>query len=768
MKRKTKVIGAVSLTFAMVASLFFGDLAITSNAEEAKGYSYIQDYTLGWNGSIAVYRGGTATQDVATSKIPVYTGKDDNCFGPQTEQAWDAEELLLSQPVQFTTSDGEVHPVESMLSNWNFIADPTAIDNSDVDGKLYVYGTTEGFTYTGNTLTENKYDNQSLTIMSTTDMVNWTDEGRLDSQNLTNEPSYSDDMVKVNWGKKAWAPSGLKHDGDGDGDEEYYIFYTDGGGSVVYLMGDSPVGPWKDVNNGKNMFTQGSPNCAGVVWCFDPAVLRDDKGNAYCYFGGGLPKDPSDPTGKKEIAKDGKTGRVCKLDFVEGTGQVVMDGEPQELDTYYFFEDSEINQFNGKYYYSYCTNWGMGSNEWVGGGVIATYVSSDPMDNICFQPDGDNGEQYTDTKGTEDESDDVYHHFVGEILDNPSALYGQTYNNHHHMQEYKDRYYIFYHSTVLDNSLHRASNQYRCLHVDEIQVDAATDEISITPTYEGASQIEAFDPYKAFDGSQKIINATTSSYSAGVSSTRDDDMVYDTKTGSPMVLDNINTGDWTKIQGVDFGAGATKLTAQVKSSTDEAEIEVFLDDPTKPANKVADMSITNTDGWYSDFTVEFDTPVEDQHDVYFVFRGDGYQVASWTFEAKEIPPTPTPVTPTTAPVVTAAPTVAPVQTVAPTVAPAPVAKPAKAAISSVKSTKKKTATVKFKKVADAKGYQLEYSTSKKFKGAKKVTLKASSKKVVIKKLKSKKKYYVRMRAYNLDGSKKVWGAWSKAKSVKVK
>ena len=35
-----------------------------------------------------------------------------------------------------------------------------------------------------------------------------------------------------------------------------------------------------------------------------------------------------------------------------------MDGEPQVLDTYYFFEDSEINQFNGKYYYSYCTNWG--------------------------------------------------------------------------------------------------------------------------------------------------------------------------------------------------------------------------------------------------------------------------------------------------------------------------------------------------------------------------------------------------------------------------
>ena len=38
----------------------------------------------------------------------------------------------------------------------------------------------------------------------------------------------------------------------------------------------------------------------------------------------------------------------------------------------------------------------------------------------------------------------------------------------------------------------------------------------------------------------------------------------------------------------------------------------------------------------------------------------------------------------------------------------------------------------------------------------------------IKKLKSKKKYYVRMRTYKVVNGKKVYSAWSKAKSVKVK
>lgn len=83
---------------------------------------------------------------------------------------------------------------------------------------------------------------------------------------------------------------------------------------------------------------------------------------------------------------------------------------------------------------------------------------------------------------------------------------------------------------------------------------------------------------------------------------------------------------------------------------------------------------------------------------------------------------------------------------------------------------KKSIKVTWKKVKGIKGYQIQYSTNKKFKkGNKTITVKsAKSTSATIKKLKSKKKYYVRMRTYKIVNGKKVYSAWSKAKSVKVK
>lgn len=80
----------------------------------------------------------------------------------------------------------------------------------------------------------------------------------------------------------------------------------------------------------------------------------------------------------------------------------------------------------------------------------------------------------------------------------------------------------------------------------------------------------------------------------------------------------------------------------------------------------------------------------------------------------------------------------------------------------------KSATVKIKKFdKNVKGYQIQYSTSKKFKGAKKVYTKKATKE--IKKLKSGKTYYFRVRKYCLDDiAEKVFGNFSKVKTVKVK
>ena len=90
--------------------------------------------------------------------------------------------------------------------------------------------------------------------------------------------------------------------------------------------------------------------------------------------------------------------------------------------------------------------------------------------------------------------------------------------------------------------------------------------------------------------------------------------------------------------------------------------------------------------------------------------------------------------------------------------------PKKTSISSLKAGKK-SLTVKFKKQTSGSGYEIQYSTSKSFKGAK--TVKISKNKTVsktIKKLKSKKTYYVRVRV--VKGSYK--SNWSSVKKVKVK
>ena len=90
----------------------------------------------------------------------------------------------------------------------------------------------------------------------------------------------------------------------------------------------------------------------------------------------------------------------------------------------------------------------------------------------------------------------------------------------------------------------------------------------------------------------------------------------------------------------------------------------------------------------------------------------------------------------------------------------------KTGIISVKSLKKKTAKIKIKKVAGAKGYQIKYSDSKKYRGY--ITKNVTKRTVTIKKLDRKTKFYFKVRAYTKVGTKKVYGAWSKTKSVKVK
>ena len=78
--------------------------------------------------------------------------------------------------------------------------------------------------------------------------------------------------------------------------------------------------------------------------------------------------------------------------------------------------------------------------------------------------------------------------------------------------------------------------------------------------------------------------------------------------------------------------------------------------------------------------------------------------------------------------------------------------------------KKRQAKVSWKKVSGAQGYQICYSTSKKFKNKKQLLTKNN--KVTLKKMKSGKTYFVKVRVYTLDEKKKVYGKWSKVMKLR--
>lgn len=96
-------------------------------------------------------------------------------------------------------------------------------------------------------------------------------------------------------------------------------------------------------------------------------------------------------------------------------------------------------------------------------------------------------------------------------------------------------------------------------------------------------------------------------------------------------------------------------------------------------------------------------------------------------------------------------------------------KPKKTSIKKLSKGKKKF-TVTWAKVSGVEGYQIQYSSDKKLKkNNKSVTVtKQKTTKATVKKLKSKKKYYVRVRTYKTVNGKKIYSSWSKVKSVKTK
>ena len=460
-----------------------------------------------------------------------------------------------------------------------FGADPFGMVDGD---RLYVYMTDDHIynSQTGRPVPESDYsDCKNVSIISTDDLVNWTDHG---AQPVAGKGGGTG---PAKWANNMWAPCAA-HKTIG-GKEKYFLYFADNASGIGVLTADSPYGPWKQPSGMNQLISKSTANCGDVTWLFDPAVLIDDDGKAYLYFGGGV------PNGKEA---DPGTARCVQL----GSNMTSIVGTPKTINPPYLFEDAGINKVGGKYLYSYCSNWT--SNNVPGVANIAYMESDEPLGPFTY---------------------------VGRCFDNPggASWSGGGGNNHHAIVEYKGKYYILYHTRTLKNAM-KADNsdissgmEVRSSCISEIKVDTVRARItnlsSSSITQEGVKQLKNFDPYRNVPGTTMAwADKITTKYAISGST-------Y--KCTAEMV-----DGSWMCLSRVDFGdEGAVGFTARVSGN---GLIAVTSKNPGKWGTYITVAEVDSRG--YTDITVPLWSITKGVVAKLFIVAQGNVSIESWSFIKK--------------------------------------------------------------------------------------------------------------------------------------
>ena len=457
-------------------------------------------------------------------------------------------------------------------------ADPFALVYDDT---VYFYMTADAYEYDEKgEIKENSYSKiRSLYVVSTKDMINFTDHGEI---------TIAGAGGATKWAHNSWAPAAAWKMVDGK--PKFFLYFADNGGGIGVVCADSPVGPFRD-ELGHGLIRRDMENCGNVEWLFDPAVLVDDDGRAYIYFGGGVPRGED---GQPKAAHP-MTARCAEL----GEDMMSLKDVPEVIDAPYLFEDSGIHKYNDTYYYSYCSNFSVdkaGTEEYgFENGEIIIMESKNPLGPFTFKE---------------------------RVLRNPGYYWGVGGNNHHAIFKFKDQWYITYHSRMLEKE-QGILHGYRSTSIDEFTMGEDGTIGDIKMTKDARKQVGYLNPYEK-------INGATFAVMGGVDTAPADEVSKQYGCGN-LLLTAINDGDFVKLQGVDFGdKGAKSVSATIRTNGKDGAIRVT----TKYANgTVIGYIPVKSDG--ADTTVckaDFADPVTGVQDVYFTFSGEGYEVVDWIFE----------------------------------------------------------------------------------------------------------------------------------------
>lgn len=459
----------------------------------------------------------------------------------------------IDSDVLFKATNSQNNP---LLTNV-FCADPTSVE---YEGRLYVYGTRDHQQYLEKGDSDNTYEKiKSFVIMSTDDMANWRYEGEINTAEI------------APWIIASWAPS-ITSRVEEDGLTHFYLYFSNSGAGIGVLTATHPAGPWTDPL-GQPLVYAGMEGLDGCPNPFDPGVVIDDNGTGWLSFGGGMANNGTN-------YMPGAT-RIVQL----GDDMLSFASDFKKIPAPYFFEASELNYINGTYVYTYNNSW-ESRTEWD----RTSLFDAPPACSMSYM---------TTTTPLDPESWE----YRGHYLRNPGEL-GMNYsNNHTHLHKFNDKYYLFYHTLILQQEL-GITKGFRSIGANEIIVDEEKNVINICDANRvGLAQTIYFSPYRINQAETGFLTDTEYKVST--------DGVSAVCSGKKII----------GIRAVHFGEMSKAFAAKVNG---KGTIEIRLDSPDAPMTSAISFDTDIPSVIYTE------TAISDAHDVYFVLNGE-FEFDEWQF-----------------------------------------------------------------------------------------------------------------------------------------
>jgi len=431
---------------------------------------------------------------------------------------------------------------------------------------LYVYGSNDTLAYiNGSPITsDNQFATviQGLRVVSTKDLVNWTDHGIINLTGKTSTNPLFDSVTEkvAPYATDTWAPSAQWRMENGK--PRFYLYWCNQGDNTSVVVSDvSPIGPFYNPGLTKSMVNKEMNGFEGIENLFDPGTMIDSNGTAYMVLGGG--GDTANP------------GYVRRVQM--NSDMISIVGNGPELNLPYHFEATDLWKWKDIYYINYTINWGGGKPAaWGNDIAYALTALGGPFEDFPTQLN---------------ETSTPARNRVNRLLPSGQNQYGDN-TNHASLFDFKKKPYLIYHTSSACNAF--GAYRLRTAHLVDIVVNNNGTLQQAAMGVNGVAQVGELNPYK-------VIEAETMAIEGGVYTKGKGNE----EASNGISVASIDSGDWLGLYGVDFdkkSGGATKFNAIVKlpvtaeNETYTGAIQIRIDPDQQGLTNPGDNAVLRTTG----------------------------------------------------------------------------------------------------------------------------------------------------------------------------